>query len=37
VNGDVTSIVMMGGIAVLSFAGMHHIDQLREAALGADW
>jgi uncharacterized membrane protein len=37
VNGDVTSIVMMGGIAVLSFAGMHHIDQRREAALGADW
>jgi uncharacterized membrane protein len=37
VNGDVTSIVMMGGIAVLSFAGMRHIDQRREAALGADW
>jgi uncharacterized membrane protein len=37
VNGDVTSIVMMGGIAVLSFAGMRHIDQRREATLGADW
>ncbi len=37
VNGDVTSIVMMGGIAVLSFAGMLHIDQRREASLGAAW
>jgi len=37
VNGDLASLVVMGGIAVLSFAGMHHIDQRREAALGAAW
>jgi len=36
-NGDISSIVMMGGIAVLSFAGMVHIDQRREASLGAAW
>jgi uncharacterized membrane protein len=37
VNGDFTSMVMMGGIAILSFAGMLHIDQRREASLGAAW
>lgn len=37
VNGDLASMVMTGGIAVLSFAGMHHIDLRREASLGADW
>lgn len=37
VNGDFASMVMMGGIAVLSFAGMRHIDQRREAGLGAAW
>ena len=37
VNGDVTSMVMMAGIAVLSFGGMVHIDQRREANLGAAW
>jgi len=37
VNGDLSSLVMMGGIAVLSFAGMRHIDLRREAALGAAW
>jgi uncharacterized membrane protein len=36
-NGDLSSIVMMGGIAVLSFAGMHHIDLRRESNLGATW
>ncbi|MGD1878106.1 MAG: NnrU family protein [Kiloniellaceae bacterium] len=36
-NGDISSIVMMGGIAILSFAGMGHIDQRREASLGAAW
>lgn len=36
-NGDLGSIVMMGGIAILSFAGMHHIDLRREAQLGATW
>jgi len=37
VNGDVSSVVVMGGIAVLSFAGMRHIDLRREASLGATW
>ncbi|WP_422369511.1 NnrU family protein [Pelagibius sp.] len=37
VNGDLPSLVLMGGIAVLSFAGMVHIDSRREAALGAAW
>ena len=37
VNGDIASVIMMGGIAVLSFAGMAHIDRRREAALGAAW
>ena len=37
VNGDLPSIILMGGIAVLSFAGMAHIDRRREAALGAAW
>jgi uncharacterized membrane protein len=36
-NGDLSSIVMMSGVAVLSFAGMHHIDQRRESTLGATW
>ncbi|MEO3428030.1 NnrU family protein [Pelagibius sp. CAU 1746] len=36
-NGDFASMVMMGGIAVLSFGGMRHIDQRREAGLGAAW
>lgn len=37
VNGDLPSVVLMGGIAILSFAGMVHIDRRREAALGAAW
>ncbi|WP_193366975.1 NnrU family protein [Pelagibius marinus] len=36
-NGDFASMVLMGGIAVLSFGGMRHIDQRREASLGAAW
>jgi uncharacterized membrane protein len=36
-NGDLTSMVMMGGIAVLSFGGMHHIDLRRESNLGSTW
>ncbi|MGF1628955.1 MAG: NnrU family protein [Kiloniellaceae bacterium] len=36
-NGDLTSMVMMGGIAVLSFGGMRHIDLRRESNLGATW
>lgn len=37
INGDAASIVLMAGIAVLSLAGMHHIDHRREAELGAAW
>lgn len=37
VNGDIASIILMGGVAVLSFAGMAHIDRRKEAALGAAW
>lgn len=37
VNGDLASIILMGGVLVLSLAGMWHIDQRREAALGAAW
>ncbi len=37
VNGDAASVILMGGIAVLSFAGMVHIDLRKEAALGAAW
>lgn len=37
VNGDIASFIMMGGVAVLSFAGMTHIDRRKEAALGAAW
>src|SRR3546814_15873667 len=36
-NGDLGSIVMMGGIDILSFGGMQHIDQRRESHLGASW
>ncbi|MGF1611857.1 MAG: NnrU family protein [Kiloniellales bacterium] len=37
VNGDAASLVLMGGILVLSLGGMHHIDQRREASLGSAW
>ena len=37
VRGDLTSIVLMGGILVLSLGGMRHIDRRREAALGSAW
>ena len=37
VNGDLASFILMGGLAVLSFAGMVHIDSRREAAMGAAW
>jgi uncharacterized membrane protein len=36
-NGDLAAMVMMGGIAILSFGGMAHIDRRREASLGAAW
>ena len=37
VNGDAASIIMMGGILVLSVGGMMHIDSRREAALESAW
>lgn len=37
VNGTTADIILMGGILVLSIGGMWHIDQRREAALGAAW
>jgi uncharacterized membrane protein len=37
VNGDAASIVMFGGLLVLSLGGMWHIDQRRERAMGAAW
>jgi len=37
VNGDAASMVLMAGIAILSFGGMQHIDRRREATLGAAW
>ncbi|MGO1119363.1 NnrU family protein [Rhodovibrionaceae bacterium A322] len=37
VNGDVGSVIMMGGILILSVGGMVHIDSRRERSLGADW
>lgn len=37
VRGDLASVILMGGILVLSLGGMHHIDLRREASLGAAW
>lgn len=36
-NGDAASLIMFGAFAVLSFAGMYHIDRRREQTLGAAW
>ena len=36
-NGDLASFIMMGGILVLSLAGMRQIDRKRELQLGAGW
>jgi uncharacterized membrane protein len=36
-NGDAASLMLFGAFAVLSFAGMHHIDRRREQTLGAAW
>lgn len=37
VNGDVASLILMGGVLVLSLGGMWHIDQRREEDLGSAW
>lgn len=36
-NGDAASVILFGGIAILSFAGMAHIDYRRRISLGAAW
>ncbi len=36
-NGDDASLALFGGIAVLCFGGMWHIDQRRRASLGSAW
>lgn len=36
-NGDQASVILFGGVAILSFAGMAHIDHRRRAALGSAW
>lgn len=36
-NGDVASVIVFGGMAVLAFGGMAHIDHRRRVALGAGW
>ena len=36
-NGDVASVILFGGMAVLALGGMAHIDHRRRLALGADW
>lgn len=36
-NGDDASLALFGGIAVLCFGGMLHIDQRRRATLGSAW
>jgi len=36
-NGDAASLILFGGMAILCFGGMAHIDQRRRIALGAAW
>ncbi len=36
-NGDAASLILMGGMLVLAFGGMAHIDARRRDALGAAW
>ncbi len=36
-NGDLASLILFGGMALLSFGGMAHIDHRRRETLGADW
>jgi uncharacterized membrane protein len=36
-NGDVASLILFGGMAVLALGGMAHIDYRRRLSLGADW
>ncbi len=36
-NGDEASVVLFGGMAILAFGGMAHIDSRRRASLGSAW
>ena len=36
-NGEAPNVVLMGSVAILSLAGMWHIDKKREARMGAAW
>ena len=36
-NGDQASLLLFGGIAILAFGGMAHIDSRRRDSLGAAW
>jgi uncharacterized membrane protein len=36
-NGDAASMILFGGMAVLCFGGMAHIDQRRRVTLGSAW
>ncbi|MDH3229499.1 MAG: NnrU family protein [Alphaproteobacteria bacterium] len=36
-NGDVSSLILFGGMTVLALGGMAHIDHRRRLSLGADW
>lgn len=36
-NGDEASVILFGGLAILSFGGMAHIDHRRRLALGSAW
>lgn len=36
-NGDQASVILFGGMAVLAFGGMAHIDHRRRDALGGAW
>jgi len=36
-NGDEASVILFGGVAILAFGGMAHIDSRRRATLGSTW
>lgn len=36
-NGDVASLILFGGMIILSLGGMAHIDQRRRESMGAAW
>jgi uncharacterized membrane protein len=36
-NGDLASVTLFGGLAVLAFGGMPHIDYRRRTVMGAAW